>query len=279
MVKFKIVRDDGEILELISPWHIYNLEGLDYPDVVTETKAFAFDDGSYFTKSQAEKRVISFRAKHLIRDKDYILHDKVANFIHHLAIYKLYIEINGKDCYIEGKVTDFEMDGKVFANGKISFYVEFTSVNPFLQSISDFGRNLNEVENKIHYPRHYIENEKKPYSVRVFGEGAKIINNSPMKTGFLADVTFAENTNFFELKNQLMEKISINRNFVAGDILRIDTRNKVARLNGTKFYKGISNNSQFFQLQPGENTLSFSSAIGDSTLNIDIYFRSQRMVF
>lgn len=278
MSLIKFVRDDGEILELDSPWGIYEVEGLGYPDIAFETEPYAFEDGSYWTKSQAEKRVIAFNAKSLVRDDSFLLRDKIGRFFNHLADYELYIEFERKDGYFEGKVTDFTIPLQK-SNALIKFAVEFTTVNPFVQSASDFGRNLNEITKMIHYPRHYLVNEGKPYSVRVFAQNVKVTNEGVVDTGFVASIAFVEATTTFRLQNHKGQKIDIAKSFAVGDMLEIDTKNKVARLNGNKFYKGISNDSEFFPLYPGDNYLTYSAATGESTLDINLYYRSQRVVF
>lgn len=278
MAIFKFIRDDGEVLELNRPWRIYEVEGLDYPDVNFGTDSYAFEDGSYWTKNQAEKRVISLKAIHTVRDDSYLVRDKVGRFFNHIAGYELLIDYEGKDAYFEGKITSFEMPLQK-ANALVRFSLDFTSVNPFIQSVSNFGRNLNEVSKKIHYPRYYLADETKPYSVRVFAQNVKIVNEGIVDTGFVASVTFADATSTFKLQNSKGQKIDITKAFAAGDVLQIDTKNKVARLNGVKFYKGISNDSEFFPLAAGDNYLSYTAAVGESTMDIDIYYRSQRVVF
>lgn len=280
MSVLKFVREDGRVLELDRPWGIVRstLEGLDWPDVDQETEPYAFKDGSYWTKSQAVKRVISFDAVCKEHDDNFAIRDSIGTFFNFSAFYELYINIDDKEAYSKGKITDFEMPpGK--KNSIVKFSLEFTSTNPFLQSSSDFGRNLNEVYAKIHYPRHYLANEKKPYSVRAFASQVDIVNTGVVDTGFVVTALFAEGTSSFTLKNGRNQKLEITRPFATGDLLQIDTSDGVARLNGTKFYKGISAESEFFLLSPGTNTLSYNAAAGESTMDINIYFRSQRVVF
>lgn len=274
----KFVRDDGEVLELTENWGVCDIKGLAYPDISVDAEPYAFEDGSYFTKSQAEKRVIELKVVDMDCDDHFLSRDKVGQFFNHLADYELYIDFMGKDAYLQGKVTDFQMPLRR-PDSRVEFELEFTSVNPFLQSASDFGRNLNEVENKRYYPWHYLAGEKKPSSVRVFSQNPKLTNHGVVDTGFIATVTFAEATKSFCLQNQKGQKVAISRSFARGDVLQIDTKSKVARINGQKFYKGISNDSEFFALTPGENTLSYTAEAGESTLDISIYYRSQRLVF
>ena len=189
------------------------------------------------------------------------------------------IDFDGKDAYTKGKITDFSINNANH-NGIVRFSVELTSVNPFLQSASDFGRNLNEVYAKIHYPHHYTVGEAVPYSVRAFAANVDIVNNGDVPTGFVATVLFNEDTSFFEIRNETTDKrISINRQFKAGDVLQIDTNDGVARLNGSKFYNGISIDSEFFPLTKGGNKIAYNAATGESTMDINIYYRSQRVVF
>lgn len=277
---FKFIRDDGEILILDSTaWGIYNVDGLAWPDVSFGSESYAFADGSYWTKAQAEKRVVSFKAKYRNRDQSFFIRNKIGGFFNHLANYELYIlNYDGKDAYLQGKVTDFEMPVKK-ANAIVFFEIEFTSVNPFIQSADDFGQNLNTVSPLIHYPRHYLVDQKLPYSVREFAQNVPITNDGNINTGFVATVTFAEDTSTFSIHNHKGEKIDITKAFVSGDVLQIDTKNGVCRLNGTKFYKGLSNDSIFFSLYPGVNYITYGAAVGESTLDIELYYRSQRMVF
>jgi len=277
---FKFIRDDNETLILdSSAWGIHTVEGLAYPDVSFDSQPYAFSDGSYWTKNQAEKRVISFKAIYRTRDQNFFVRDKIGSFFNHLANYEFYIlGYDGKDAYFEGKITDFDIPVQL-SNARVKFDLEFTSVNPFVQSVDDFGQNLNTVTPMIHYPRHYLVDEQLPYSVREFAQNVPISNTGNIDTGFVATVTFVENTTTFVITNHKSETINITKAFAAGDVLQIDTKNKVARLNGTAFYKGISDASVFFPLYPGVNYLTYSSAIGESTLDINVYYRSQRMVF
>lgn len=275
---FKFVRDDGEVLELTSPWGIYAVTGLAYPDISFDSEPYAFEDGSYWTKNQAEKRIISFSAKYRMPDVHYAARDKVGQFFNHMADYEFYIDFCGKNAYFLGKVTDFQIPLQR-DDSMPTFDLEFTSVNPFIQSASNFGKNLNEVFPKIHFPSHYTANETRPYSVRAFAQNVKIVNDGIVDTGFVASITFAEDTSTFKIQNGSGKKLDITKTFHAGDVLQIDTSAKIARLNGVKFYKGISNDSEFFALKPGDNYISYSAAVGESTMNIDIYYRSQRVVF
>ena len=119
-----------------------------------------------------------------------------------------------------------------------------------------------------------------PYSVRAFAANVDIVNNGDVPTGFVATVLFNEDTSFFEIRNETTDKrLSINRNFRAGDVLQIDTNDGVARLNGGKFYNGISIDSEFFPLAKGENKIAYNAATGESTMDINIYYRSQKVVF
>ena len=284
---FKFIRNDGQTLILDSlAWGIYEIEGLGYPDISFESQPYAFSDGSYWTKAQAEKRVIAFKAKYRRRDQNFFVRNKLGGFFNHVADYAFYIlEYDGKDAYFEGKATSFEMPVKK-ANGLINFDLEFTSVNPFIQSVDDFGENLNTVIPMIHYPRVYAVVDEftedvttRPYSVRAFAQNVPVTNEGSINTGFVATITFAENTSTFTIQNDKGEKIDITKSFVAGDVLQLDTKNGVCRLNGTKFYKGVSDDSAFFPLYPGINYITYGSAVGESTLDLDLYYRSQRMVF
>ena len=277
----KIIREDGKVLDLGHPWGIprESLEGLDWPDLESETEPFAFKDGSFWRKTQAKKRVISFEAVCREPDKNFILREQIANFFNYSSFYEIYIDFDGRDAYSRGKITDFSLPN-TDQNSIVKFSCEFTSANPFLQSTSDFGRNLNEVFPRIHYPHHYLVDQKIPYSVRAFAESVNIINNGTVDTGFVATVVFVEDTTSFEIRNETTEKrLSISRSFTAGDVLQIDTNDGVARLNGRKFYNGISIDSEFFPFIKGANRIAYNAAAGESTMDINIYYRSQRVVF
>lgn len=280
MSVFKFIRDDGKTLELGYPWGIdrNSLEGLDWPDVSSETEPFAFRQGSYWRKNQGEKRVISFDAICREPDHRYMIRDKVGTFFNYSSEYELYIDFDGKDAYTKGKITDFSMPTGE-DNSLVRFSLEFTSVNPYLQSASDFGENLNKVLPRLHYPRHYLIDEKKPYAVRAFQSAVDIVNSGVVETGFVAEILFAENTSSFLLQNSFGQKMDIRRSFAEGDLLQIDTGNGVARLNGVKFYKGITADSEFFVLRPGKNIISYNAEAGQSTIDIKIFYRSQRVVF
>lgn len=278
---FKFIRDDGESLILDSAaWGIYDIEGLsEFPDIAFTTQAYAFADGSYWTQNQAQKRLISFKADYRYDDQSYFMHNKVGSFFNHIADYELYVlNFDGKDGYIAGRVTDFVMPVQQ-SDDMVHFELVFLSVNPFIQSADDFGQNLNTVSPLIHYPRHYLVDETLPYSVREFAQNVPISNDGNINTGFVVTVTFAEATSTFIIQNSKGEKIDITKAFAAGDVLQIDTKNGVCRLNGTKFYKGLSNDSVFFSLYPGVNYITYGAAVGESTLDIELYYRSQRMVF
>ena len=277
----KFIREDGKVLDLGYPWGIPrdSLEGLDWPDLENETEPFAFKDGSFWRKTQATKRVISFDAVCREPDKNFILREQIANFFNYSSFYEIYIDFDGRDAYSRGKITDFSLPNAE-KNGIVKFSCELTSTNPFLQSTSDFGRNLNEVFPRIHYPHHYLVDQKIPYSVRAFAESVNIINSGTVDTGFVATVVFVEDTTSFEIRNETTEKrLSISRSFTAGDVLQIDTNDGVARLNGKKFYSGISIDSEFFPLIKGANRIAYNAAAGESTMDINIYYRSQRVVF
>lgn len=281
MSVIKFVRDDGKELDLGYPWGIVrdSLEGLAWPDVSSETEAYAFKDGSFWRKTQAEKRVISFEAVNRSPDVNYSIRDSIGRFFNYSSFYEMYIDFgNDKTAYMKGKITDFSIENGN-NNSIVKFNLEFTSTNPFLQSVSDFGRDLNEVYAKIHYPRHYLRGKKKPYSVRAFSSSVNVINDGVVDTGFVLTVTFNEDTSSFTISNGKEKKMEINRSFIAGDILEIDTNDGVARLNGVKFYKGISIDSEFFTLSPGVNIISYGAQAGESTMAVNLYYRSQRVVF
>lgn len=280
MSVFRFIRDDGKVLDLDYPWGIdrSTLEGLDWPDVSAETEPFAFRQGSYWRRNQGEKRVIAFDAICREPDHHYMIRDKIGTFFNYSSEYELYIDFDGKDAYSKGKITDFSMPTGE-NNSLVRFSLEFTSTNPYLQSASDFGENLNKVLPRIHYPNHYLIDQKKPYAVRAFASAVDIVNSGVVETGFIAEILFAENTSSFVLKNNFGEKMDVRREFTTGDLLQIDTGNGIARLNGVKFYKGITADSEFFALRPGTNILSYNAQAGQSTIDIKIFYRSQRVVF
>lgn len=277
----KFIREDGKVLDLGYPWGIPrdSMEGLDWPDVESETEPFAFRDGSYWRKTQATKRVISFDAICREHDENFVIRERIGSFFNYSSFYEMYIDFGGRDAYVKGKITDFTLP-PTNGNSIVKFSVELTSDNPFLQSSSDFGRNLNEVYPRIHYPRHYEVGQKTHYSVRAFADSVSVNNSGVVDTGFVATVLFNESTSDFEIINNTSGKrIHIVRTFDVGDVLQIDTNDGVARLNGVKFYRGLSIDSEFFTLVSGENNISYNAATGQSTMDISIFFRSQRVVF
>ncbi|ADU30368.1 distal tail protein Dit [Evansella cellulosilytica] len=94
-----------------------------------------------------------------------------------------------------------------------------------------------------------------------------ILNGGTVEADQIFEVTFHQSVNEFRITHQEQGKyIRLMHGFNVGDVLVIDCKNEVIRVNGTRINNKLTFDSDYFKLQIGENTLTVSPSVSNDTV-------------
>lgn len=147
--------------------------------------------------------------------------------------------------------------------------------DPFFYDVSDFGKNIAGIVPQFSFPWTY--SPEKPISFGYFEFTDKTIfeNNGDEAVGLKLRIEATgtvQNPQFENLTNG--QFIKINTELQAGDILEFSTvsADMYVRLNGVDIFDQIDRLSDFFQLAVGDNFLQYSADVGETEMDIYLYY-------
>lgn len=153
---------------------------------------------------------------------------------------------------------------------------------PYWKSYTPISAGFVTEEAKFKFPQTFHSSEGFYVSTRTVTQIRDILNNSPMPVGFIAEFTasgIVKNPEFTKIDTQ--EKMQFKGiELQDGDILRISTEDtgKFVRLiragKETNVFNLLTDDSRFFKLDRGRNTLQYDCELGLNFLTFDvIYYR------
>lgn len=273
----------GEVIKINS------LEGFFSPPYITHTQSNATEDGTTETGSKIDERTIKvkFTIDNLINPE--VIREKIQSFFNPKFDMKLVCTYVYQKRWISGRVIKCEpVDPEASMFDYQQFVLEMLCTNPFWNNMDDFGKNIAANTGMIAFPLSFVTfNENHESRTASMPVGYKslsnivVLNNSGnVPTGFKASFKAArgpvKNIKLVN-ENNTNEYIEIIKDMVKDDEILINTNvgHKTITLNGKNIFKDKNKLSTLFQLQIGDNKISYDAAENYSNLDVRIYYTPQ----
>lgn len=271
MFELKVKNHTGEVLNLSKSknYTVYNITGLNPPQVTVNTSSNATSDGSTTNNVRVEKRNIVIYIS--------IEGDIETNRINLYRYFPLkqnitvYFKNNTRNVKIEGKVEIIECD--FFAKKQIA-QISLICPQPYFKSVDELVSTFSDVSNLFEFP-FAISNTGTELSAITTNVRKSIINHGDIESGIIIHL-YAIGTVVNPVIYNVFDKTHMSFNFTmqANDQLVINT------YMGEKSIKlirnGVSSNaigylipdSVWLTLKSGDNVFTYETESGGSNLQI-----------
>jgi hypothetical protein len=282
MEKITFINAKGETIEFsnVPPYTVVSIQGTSAADVDHQAQKAPFQDGSTYIDSYLKERPIDIVFEILAnnpvelfslrRQATRILNPKLGPG---LLVYEYY---GGKNEIAAVPELPLFPDGNgnkglEYQRGSCSFVAH----NPYWNSIEEAEQSLTAWIGKFEFTFEF------PVEFGERADRATILNGGDEKTPVIIKFT-GPATNPIVTNETTGEWIKVNRILGDGDVLEVNTAfgNKTVEIvspDGTKtnVFNYIDLESEFFQLIPGENQLSFSSDDIDNVGRVLIKYKNR----
>lgn len=272
-VIFKVIRSDlSEFIFDGSAWGIVEITGIDYPTIEFFTEKNALGNGSQKTGQRLTDREINLTSVLKDAGMNEIMRGQVISFFNSNYTFKLYITYQGVTRWINAHIIGFKAPS-VNVYKPLSVTATFLSLDPYFNSVDDFGKNIAEVTPMFHFPYVNLVGETFPVAVFNFSNEVLIINNGDNVTNMI--VTFTAKgavTNPKITKNGYF--VEILDTMIDTDVIIIDFENLTVKKNGTSMINKVNKNSNFtnMELELGDNIIGFDATAGTNNIDVNVSF-------
>lgn len=230
-------------------------------------------DGAIITHRKIEPREITITGDIKKNENEDINRQRLISFFNPKFDGVLRIKRNNNVKKISYAVSSFR-----FTNSKMSEWLQFEIVlecaNPYFESIDDYGKNIASITKQFTFPLVILEGAGKIMGYKTYSNEAVLVNDGDFETGCKINIKAASGvvTNPIIKLNDKYIKVNVSMNL--DDVLSIDTspRNKSIKLNGTNIMQNIDRASTFFNLDIGDNIITYSCDEGYENMEVNVYF-------
>ncbi|MGO5053649.1 phage distal tail protein [Lachnospiraceae bacterium LCP25S3_G4] len=275
-VILKFERSDKKIFVIDgTDYGITEIKGIDYPEIEKFTEKNAVGDGDFKTGERIASREIEFSAKLKDSRLNEIARKQVISFFNAKYGFKLYVTYQSNQKWIDAELIGFKCpSANVYKNIEIAG--TFLCLNPYFQSMDNFGKNIAAITPMSGFP--YMSIIGKGFNVGIynFANIVDISNDGDVETFCKAVFTSkGQVVNPKLVKNG--KYVRVLDTLVANDVVIMDFVNNNITKNGVKSTRLLDRSSQFtsMQLDVGDNKISFGADSGDSNLDVTIYYNQQ----
>ena len=254
------------------------LEGFDFPDIDVTASASGFDDGGFIGLQRISPRELSVRFELSDREKLIEVKNLIAKVMNPHNTCTIYTKLNGRKRKIDVvpvSVEEFKM-GTFFDIPEIK--LSFLAVDPFFADISMVRVDFPLKKQLFSFPLNIMKGAGTVCSIKQGKLGGVLRNDGDVPCGFRAIIS-AEHGAVSSPEISLgSHHLKVNFNVLEGSQVIVDTRRGMKNIyidNVQKFV--FSRESEFFSLQPGDNSIMISSDEGED--NIESYFEFTPMYF
>ena len=194
---------------------------------------------------------------------------KLYNFFQTKQFCTLYFSNDTRDVYISGYVETFECD--LFVLGQTA-QISIICPNPYFKNISETVNSGSAVTAAFEFPKAFTNVE---FSTETANTTVTIPNNGDVSAGMDILINFTGNVSIPVIRNaKTGEFYRLNRDFVTGDKVTINTRNGEKSVILTRF--GVNFNiinavdaaASWLQLRCGNNAFYYAASSGGNNMQI-----------
>ena len=280
MRRYVYTNDYGRMLEFssMSGFNLIQIDGLSENDITITEVSGSSQIGSTATNKKIEPKSITFEGDYKASyDNRRTLIDTIAPGVN--ARIRIIDDEIGLDVYIEGTPTKTPIlsNEKVYQKFQFVFHCPF----PFWTMTTEQSVSFAEYDSHFRFPRSFSNTVSWRISDRSLLLIENIRNEGTLKTGFTVQFkATGEVTSPELLKISTQEKIKMKSDFVmqAGDIVEISTYDDKKRVTLTRASDGIavngfkylSDETDFFQLDPGDNIIRYGADENYNLLEVTV---------
>ena len=277
-LNLKLIQGDNVLYLDNLNYKIISVEGLDYPEVKTNTTSNAHYDGSYIDSQKAEKRTITIQADYIKDINKEVERQKLISFFNFKNSGTLIIEYSNLTRSTDYRITDFKSSIEN-VHDKLTFEVELLCCNPYLNEVDKIRVDIAKWIENFHFPLTITDDNPIVMGYRSPSKIVNIFNSGDTESGLIIELkATGEVVNPQILNVNSLEFLKINRTLVSGEIIRINTNQGNKKIIDIldKAESNIMNyldiGSTFLKLYKGDNLFKYSATTGADNLEVSIYY-------
>ncbi|MFV0550369.1 MAG: phage distal tail protein [Anaerorhabdus sp.] len=263
---------------------VVTVEGFEAPDYVIHTSSIATSDGSIVTGKKVDERVIQIVFAIDDINNTEIYRKQLQKFFNPKYTIKLKMNWCYNQAQIECEVEEFNWTTIEsmwnYLEGNITLKCPF----PYWSDLDNFGKNIAAITPMFTFPLtfiNFIEGKDKILKQQIMGYNSLskevLLNNKgDVPTGvevhFIAKRGDVKNPKITLLSTG--EFIEVIQDMKQGDVIVINTNvgHKGITKNGVNIFKEKNKLSSFFQLEIGDNKISYDAVENYTNLDVRVYY-------
>lgn len=274
----RIVRDDNaELVVDDTDWGLTAIDGASAPTYEIFTEKNATGDGDTVTGKRVAARDLELEAA--VRDTTYnsVLRDRAKRFFNPKHTYKVYLTYMGTTYWLAAELKSFSApNAQLFKPQTWSVY--FLAVEPFWQSVDDFGQDIAAITPRWGFP--YMDHPRYGVLVDLANFSRKVVFEYDGDTPAYPAITITADDEVINPKIVRDEYfVRLLDTLHKGDVVQISTNPRKIRItkNGENVLNKVDRASNFggLQMQPGTNTVSYEADYGDNNLHVVLQYNKQ----
>lgn len=279
-VSARFVRSDAaELLADGTDWLLTpgTVDGVCKPvfDLYTEDNASI--DGSTVTGKRVAARDLTMSCSSMRVANNTILRARASSFFNPKYSYKIHLTYQGRTRWISAELAGVDIPTDMVCVPQ-TFTVTFLAVNPYWQSVDDFGQDIAAITPRWGFP--YMDHPTHGVLVDVANFTRSVVFDYDGDVPAYPTIVLTADddvTNPKIIKEDAY--VRLLDELVKGDKVEIDTNPRHIRItkNGVNVLNKTDRGSKFTALQmtPGTNTVRYEADYGDNNLHVVIRYNKQ----
>lgn len=273
MYTAKIRNSRGMLLTLTGQEAIYqvtNIDGLDPPKAQLNTSTIAGLDGAVFNSSKLGTRNIVITVK--INGNVEVNRQNLYKYFVTKERCTFFYKNENRDVFADGYVEDVTCG--LFTN-KETAQISIICPFPYFKSVEESSVSLSNTISLFEFPFSINYGEPVVFSEYERSTTTNVFNASESATGAVIQVEVLTSVGTIEVKNTTTgDDFSVTYTFQRGDVVTINTNKgqksvKLLRSGvATNLFAYVSEDSRFFQLEPGDNYIGYLVDNGANDQNV-----------
>lgn len=266
-----------------QPIGIVSIEGLESSEYIVHTGSNAVVDGSTTTGKKVDERYIYVVLKTRDIANKEVYRAQLIHFFNPKYKIKLYVNYCGSKGMIEGELQGFKPTTEESLWNPFEVLVTLKCPYPFFSDLDNFGKNVAATTPLFAFPLSFLTfNQSKKsrrgqvMSYTTLTSNVVLFNRGDVETGleviFIAKRGSVTNPKIINLTTG--EFVEVIAEMEQGDEIKVNTNTgkKNIFLNGESIYKQKNKLSTFFQLHPGDNTVTYTAEVNETNLDVRIFY-------
>ena len=269
MFDLSVKNISGNVLQLTrnNSYAITGVTGLTPVAANINTSTAGINDGVVYNSARLDYRNIVITL--------YFTHDDEKNRIRLYDYFQtkqfctLYFSNGSRDVYIDGYVETFECD--LFSMTETA-QISIICPKPYFKSVTETVNSVATVSAAFEFPTAFND---VIFSTETTGTTVSILNNGDVSTGMDIEMTFTGTVSKPVIRNTATgEYLRLNRDFVSGDKVTVNTRNGEKSIILTRFgvdvniINALDAGASWLQLRRSNNTLLLGAESGATALSV-----------